>query len=210
MYQRRCTTIIVLGSILAGMFAISPVQAKTARYVVQLPEDGGSGVVRGYDTRTHHILWSLRNATVLSSACWRHDRRCFALVWYNQRSRKNETGRRFTIWYIGHKPHTHVGLPEPMEQYKDPPFAADYIVDMAWSPDDRNLLMRSVWLSGDVAQGWGILWHINAHRYRARLLVKHLVSGAEWISPTRISYWAIITTNPYVEKEGFIRIRPLL
>ncbi len=213
MYHRRYNILQVLISILAVWFVISPAQARTARYVARLPEVGEAGAIRGYDTHTHRTLWSLRNAMVLSSA-WSHDRHCFALVWLDDIHWKN--GRRLTIWYTGHMPRTYVGLPDPMEQYQDKnsTFNTDYIIDIVWSPDNRALLMRTTGSGGAYSTGFGILWYINIYRYRARLLVKRCVAGAEWVSPTKVAYTFVIpggVPRPgymFEEHDRTIRINP--
>ena len=183
---RRPWLIVMWGIVLTSIAAGNPAEARLPRYMVQLPKRGEIGSARAYDTLTHRLLWSLPNVWQVESASWSRNKRCYALVWSDTNTKKFT--RCFTVWYVGRPPRTFAGLPDPMERYHDPPLATDYVLQMTWSPDNRALLLRTAWDGGSEDLGWGPLWCVNLQRRKVRLLDKHLVTAARWISPTKIAY----------------------
>lgn len=127
----------------------------------------------------------------IHQAVWSADQRAFALV--DDATGSAHTQFRLIVWRAGERVRTYLTLlPLPH---------LDAIGYLAWSADDKRLLLLASDSQASVSVGFYELWCLNVDRGRAVKLAAPLgwaVTQAHWIGQRPIRYWTI----HFVERHG--------
>ena len=127
--------------------------ASYADRIHQFSEDHSRVTV--YNRRTGRVVWH-RSVAYIHWAVWSRDRRAFALV--DDAPPSADTAFRLTVWRAGRRARSFLTT-RPLP-------SLDAIGYLAWSPDDKRLLMLGATGQGGASVGYWDLWCLNVDRGR--------------------------------------------
>ena len=167
-----------------------PVAAKQSIYALQpILVTDAPVILRVYNTRTHKTIWTRNASAGIDGYAWSHDHQSLAVIWGERKASGPETTLRFTLWHVGQKLRTFTHLPQPMGQYPPTSFLyTESLVEMVWSRDQRQILLRTASSLGAAGNGMGNLWCINTRTFKAKLIVAGEINQARWITPHKVLY----------------------
>jgi hypothetical protein len=135
-----------------------------------------------YNRQTGHAIWQ-RSVGYIYQAAWSPDRRAFALM--DDAPGSAESPFRLIVWRAGERVRSYRAIP-PL------PYL-DTIDHVAWSSDNKRLLLLGGSTQGNGSVGLFDLWCLNVDLERTTKLTAYSdrVTKAQWIGPRRIWYWAV-------------------
>jgi hypothetical protein len=137
--------------------------------------------IRVHSPKTGQTIW-MRSVEFLAEIKWSPDHRALALL-DSPPASPGQSWLRLIVWRAGHRVKEFRTIPPLLE--------FDGIPHVAWSADNKRLLLLGARTQGSGDAGLYSLWCFNVSNGRARKLTAYAdrVTRAEWLGTRRIRFW---------------------